>query len=76
MASSLFPAGTRQWAAPAVTADPAASSHFRDRREEEVMKVLVAGATGAIGKQLLPRLTSAGHEVVGMTRSAAKAEAV
>jgi nucleoside-diphosphate-sugar epimerase len=40
------------------------------------MKVLVAGATGAIGRQLLPRLTAAGHEVVGMTRSAAKAEAV
>lgn len=40
------------------------------------MKVLVAGATGAIGRQLLPRLASAGHEVVGMTRSAAKAEAV
>ncbi|MGH2806246.1 MAG: NAD-dependent epimerase/dehydratase family protein [Actinomycetota bacterium] len=32
------------------------------------MRVLVAGATGAIGKQLVPRLVAAGHEVVGMTR--------
>jgi nucleoside-diphosphate-sugar epimerase len=40
------------------------------------MKVLVAGAAGAIGKQLLPRLAAGGHEVFGMTRSAAKAEAV
>ncbi|HEX5610805.1 MAG TPA: NAD(P)-dependent oxidoreductase [Solirubrobacterales bacterium] len=40
------------------------------------MKVLVAGATGAIGKQLLPRLVASGHEVVGMTRSESKADAV
>ncbi|MGH3574048.1 MAG: NAD-dependent epimerase/dehydratase family protein, partial [Pseudonocardiaceae bacterium] len=32
----------------------------------------VAGATGAIGKQLVPRLVAAGHEVHGMTRSASK----
>ena len=40
------------------------------------MKVFVAGATGALGKQLVPRLVAAGHRVVGMTRSADKAEAV
>jgi nucleoside-diphosphate-sugar epimerase len=40
------------------------------------MKVLVAGAGGAIGAQLLPRLVAGGHEVVGMTRSAAKSEAI
>src|SRR5262249_61203033 len=34
--------------------------------------MLVAGATGAIGKQLVPRLVAAGHEVHGMTRSEAK----
>ena len=33
------------------------------------MRVFVAGATGAIGKQLVPRLVAAGHEVRGMTRS-------
>jgi nucleoside-diphosphate-sugar epimerase len=32
----------------------------------------VAGATGAIGRQLVPRLVAAGHEVHGMTRSEAK----
>jgi nucleoside-diphosphate-sugar epimerase len=36
------------------------------------MRVFVAGATGAIGKQLVPRLVAAGHEVLGMTRSEAK----
>jgi nucleoside-diphosphate-sugar epimerase len=36
------------------------------------MKVFVAGATGAIGKQLVPRLVAAGHEVHGMTRSPSK----
>jgi nucleoside-diphosphate-sugar epimerase len=36
------------------------------------MRVFVAGATGAIGKQLVPRLVAAGHEVDGMTRSESK----
>lgn len=40
------------------------------------MRVFVAGATGAIGQQLLPRLVEAGHEVTGMTRSPAKQELV
>jgi 2-alkyl-3-oxoalkanoate reductase len=38
------------------------------------MKVFVAGATGALGTQLIPRLAEAGHDVTGMTRTAAKAE--
>jgi nucleoside-diphosphate-sugar epimerase len=33
------------------------------------MKVFVAGATGAIGRQLVPRLIAAGHQVTGMTRT-------
>jgi nucleoside-diphosphate-sugar epimerase len=33
------------------------------------MRVFVAGASGAIGRQLVPRLVAAGHEVTGMTRS-------
>jgi nucleoside-diphosphate-sugar epimerase len=40
------------------------------------MKVLVAGATGALGKQLVPLLVARGHEVVGMTRSQSKREAL
>jgi nucleoside-diphosphate-sugar epimerase len=37
-----------------------------------MMRVFVAGATGAIGKQLVPRLAEAGHEVHGLTRSESK----
>jgi nucleoside-diphosphate-sugar epimerase len=40
------------------------------------MRVFVAGATGALGSQLVPRLVGAGHEVAGMTRSASKRDAV
>ncbi len=40
------------------------------------MKVFVAGATGALGKQLVPKLVAAGHEVVGMTRSEERAKLV
>jgi nucleoside-diphosphate-sugar epimerase len=40
------------------------------------MKVLVAGATGALGKQLVPRLVANGHDVVGMTRSASKQDSL
>ena len=36
------------------------------------MRVFVAGATGVIGKQLVPRLVAAGHEVHGMTRHESK----
>ena len=32
------------------------------------MRVLVAGATGVIGRRLVPMLVTAGHEVVGTTR--------
>jgi nucleoside-diphosphate-sugar epimerase len=40
--------------------------------KELVMRVFVAGATGAVGKQLVPRLVEAGHEVHGMTRHESK----
>jgi nucleoside-diphosphate-sugar epimerase len=38
------------------------------------MRVFLAGATGAIGSRLVPRLVAAGHEVTGTTRSAEKAD--
>ena len=38
------------------------------------MRIFLAGATGAIGARLVPLLLDAGHEVTGMTRSAAKAD--
>ena len=37
------------------------------------MKVFLAGATGAVGKRLVPMLVAAGHQVVGMTRTPEKA---
>jgi len=40
------------------------------------MKVLVAGATGALGRPLVRQLVARGHEVFGMTRSEARAELV
>jgi 2-alkyl-3-oxoalkanoate reductase len=40
------------------------------------MRVFVAGASGAIGRPLVPKLIAAGHEVTGMTRSEERAGAV
>jgi nucleoside-diphosphate-sugar epimerase len=40
------------------------------------MRVFVAGATGAIGRPLVPRLRAAGHDVIGMTRSEERAAAL
>ena len=40
------------------------------------MRVFVAGATGAVGSRLLPLLLSAGHSVVGLTHTGAKADAI
>jgi 2-alkyl-3-oxoalkanoate reductase len=40
------------------------------------MKIFVAGAAGALGKQLVPQLVANGHEVVGMTRSGSKQDLV
>lgn len=40
------------------------------------MRVFVAGATGVLGKPLLPRLRAAGHEVTGTTRRPERAEAI
>jgi len=38
------------------------------------MRVFLAGASGAIGRRLVPLLLHAGHEVTGTTRSAATAQ--
>ena len=40
------------------------------------MKIFVAGATGALGKQLVPMLVAEGHEVTGLTRSDSKVESL
>jgi nucleoside-diphosphate-sugar epimerase len=40
------------------------------------MHVLVVGATGAVGRQLVPQLLTAGHLVTGTTRTPAKADSL
>lgn len=40
------------------------------------MRVFLAGASGVIGRCLVPLLVDAGHEVVGLTRSAGGAEII
>src|SRR6476659_6543712 len=40
------------------------------------MNVFLAGATGVLGRALVPQLVARGHEVVGMTRSASKRDLV
>ena len=40
------------------------------------MRVFVAGATGVLGRELVPLLVARGHEVVGMTRTASKQDAL
>lgn len=37
------------------------------------MRIFVAGASGTIGRRLVPRLVARGHEAEGRTRSAARA---
>jgi nucleoside-diphosphate-sugar epimerase len=40
------------------------------------MRVFVAGATGVLGRSVVPMLVAAGHEVTGMTRSPEKVSAL
>src|SRR5690242_13229100 len=74
--------GGRPWAAPArdvtcITSGscqqsaghPVQVAKPNRRGREPTMRVLVAGATGAMGMELVPRLVDAGHEVFAMVRS-------
>src|SRR5918996_1216681 len=40
------------------------------------MKIFVAGATGALGKHLVPQLVASGHDVVGLTRTESKQDLI
>jgi len=40
------------------------------------MRIFVAGATGAVGRELVPALIAGGHQVTGLTRSPAKADMI
>ncbi|MFC7660614.1 NAD-dependent epimerase/dehydratase family protein [Pseudonocardia benzenivorans] len=48
-----------------------------DHRERKPMsRIFLAGASGVIGRRLVPFLVEAGHTVAGMTRSASKADQI
>src|SRR5262245_59881765 len=40
------------------------------------MRILVAGATGAVGLNLVPQLIASGHSVVGTTRTPSRTELI
>jgi len=40
------------------------------------MRIFIAGAGGAVGRRMIPMLLAEGHEVVGTTHSAGKADAI
>jgi 2-alkyl-3-oxoalkanoate reductase len=40
------------------------------------MRIFVAGATGAIGRRLVPLLVANGHTVIGTTRTPGKTDAL
>ncbi|GFJ85867.1 dTDP-glucose 4,6-dehydratase [Phytohabitans houttuyneae] len=45
---------------------------MRAARREKLMRVFVTGATGALGRHLVPGLVAAGHQVTATTRSPGK----
>ena len=40
------------------------------------MKIFIAGATGAVGRRLIPALIQLGHQVIGMSRSKDKTKMI
>jgi 2-alkyl-3-oxoalkanoate reductase len=46
------------------------------RQKENMMRIFVAGASGAIGSRLVPQLIDAGHEVIGTHTSPSSGERV
>src|ERR671919_1274044 len=46
----------------------------RKNEREDMMRVFVAGASGALGSRLVPQLIDAGHDVIGTHNSPASAE--
>jgi 2-alkyl-3-oxoalkanoate reductase len=46
---------------------------LEDETRRQNVKIFLAGASGAIGRRMIPQLEERGHEVVGTTRSERKA---
>src|SRR3989442_14573514 len=57
----------------AVTAPHPTSSQGAKATKGKAMRIFVAGATGAVGKRLVPLLVASGHDVTATARSAGKA---
>src|SRR6185437_6994843 len=68
MPRDLWRTVTRSVATPSQRAQSTACVCIH-RKRRSTMKVFVAGATGAVGKRLVPQLIASGYEVVAMTRS-------
>jgi hypothetical protein len=64
---------TQVFAKPAMS-QPVVS--FRRSWQCRIINIFLAGATGAIGKRLLPQLLARGHQVTTTTRTSAKLNAV
>src|SRR5512132_641555 len=52
---------------------PCLQGKGKHHTEGKIMRVFVAGATGALGRHLVPGLVAAGHEVTATTRTPGKA---
>src|SRR5215213_387995 len=67
-------ASGRNWSKASVTEEEAISSQGSTvDSKETMMRIFIAGASGAVGQPLVRRLAEAGHEVHGMTRTPGKA---
>src|SRR5262252_2388103 len=52
------------------------TEQFTPKPRRMNMRVFVAGATGAIGRRLVPQLVARGHQVIATTRSADKVQSL
>src|SRR3954468_22376465 len=55
---------------------PGTDAGCDQKTKGNTMRVLVAGASGAIGSRLVPQLIDAGHEVIGTHNSPRSADAL
>jgi nucleoside-diphosphate-sugar epimerase len=63
------------WSRRVIAVDPRNPSDVTSEKEN-TMRVFVAGASGAIGTRLVPPLVDRGHQVIGTSRSADKADQI